>query len=199
MSITVAMKEPKTARGRKTLRKLLDAAREEFGAKGFHDASVAGITMQAGIAQGTFYIYYESKEDIFRDLVLDLGRQLRDHLNEKLADVQGRIAAERIGLASFISFVRDNNSLYRIVMESQFVDEAVYKQYFTDFATAYTANLKEAEQMGEIRKGGCEERAWAIMGISLFLGLRYGIWDRDIPVDQVVDRVMDMMENGLKP
>ena len=199
MSITVAMKEPKTARGRKTLRKLLDAAHEEFGAKGFHDASVAGITMQAGIAQGTFYIYYESKEDIFRDLVLDLGRQLRDHLNDQLAGVHNRLDAERIGLASFISFVRDNNSLYRIVMESQFVDEAVYKQYFSDFAAAYTVNLKEAEEKGEIRPGGCEERAWAIMGISLFLGLRYGIWDRDVPVDQVVDRVMDMMENGLKP
>lgn len=199
MAIAAVAKEPKTARGRKTLRKLLDAARDEFGTRGYHDASVAGITTRAGIAQGTFYIYFESKEEIFRDLVLDLGHQLREHLNEELSTVTGRIEAERMGLAAFIAFVRNNNSLYRIVMEAQFVDEAVYRQYFTDFADAYTENLERAAAAGEIRPGGCAERAWAIMGISIFLGLRFGIWDRETPINQVVDAVMDMLENGLRP
>ena len=47
-------KTPRTERGRKTMRKLLDAAAAEFGEKGFHDASITGITARAGAALGTF-------------------------------------------------------------------------------------------------------------------------------------------------
>ena len=45
-------KVPRTERGRRTLRKLLDAAAEEFGEKGFHEASVSSITRRAGVALG---------------------------------------------------------------------------------------------------------------------------------------------------
>ena len=48
-------KIPRSERGRETLRKLLDAATLEFGDKGFHEASVSGITRRAGTALGSFY------------------------------------------------------------------------------------------------------------------------------------------------
>ena len=48
-------KTPRTERGRRTLRKLLDAAAIEFGERGFHDASISDITRRAGTALGSFY------------------------------------------------------------------------------------------------------------------------------------------------
>src|SRR3546814_18075467 len=48
-------KTPRTARGQRTLRKLLDAAAVEFGEKGFHEASISSITRRAGVALGSFY------------------------------------------------------------------------------------------------------------------------------------------------
>ena len=65
----VAMSEaktPRTERGRKTLRKLLDASAIEFGEKGFHEASVSSITRRAGVALGSFYTYFDSKDALFR-------------------------------------------------------------------------------------------------------------------------------------
>ena len=46
-------KEPRTERGRKTLRKLIEAAAGEFGERGYHDAAITGITQRAGVALGT--------------------------------------------------------------------------------------------------------------------------------------------------
>jgi hypothetical protein len=46
---------PKTARGEKTLAKLLAAAKSEFGDRGFHQTSISDITQAAGVALGTFY------------------------------------------------------------------------------------------------------------------------------------------------
>ena len=64
-----ADREPRTARGRKTQRALLDAAAVEFGEKGFHEGSISGITRRAGVALGSFYTYFVSKDEIFRALV----------------------------------------------------------------------------------------------------------------------------------
>src|SRR3546814_14341597 len=56
-------KTPRTERGRRTLRKLLDAAAVEFGERGFHEASISAITRRAGTALGRFYTYFDSTEE----------------------------------------------------------------------------------------------------------------------------------------
>src|SRR3546814_10577911 len=90
-----ALPLPKTGRGEMTRRKILDAAQREIGRRGFAEASVATITAEAGVAQGTFYIYFRSKEEIMRELVLHMGRMLRHHLTEATAEARDRLDAER--------------------------------------------------------------------------------------------------------
>ncbi len=48
-------KTPRTERGRRTLRTILDAAAIEFGTRGFHDTSIVAITQRAGVALGRTY------------------------------------------------------------------------------------------------------------------------------------------------
>ena len=192
-------KTPKTARGRRTLRKILDAAELEFGARSFHEASVASITANAGVAQGTFYIYFDSKERLFGALVGDLGLRLRAYLHDAVDGADSRIEVERRGLRSFIEFVREHGNLYRIVMECQFVDPEAFRAYFMDFADAYQDGLDRAVADGEVRAGETEGWSWALMGISLFAGLRYGIWEPGRDVVPLVDSITDMIDRGLRP
>ena len=53
---------PATSRGQRTRNKLLDAAEQVFGEQGYEKASIVEITRTAGVAQGTFYVYFESKK-----------------------------------------------------------------------------------------------------------------------------------------
>jgi AcrR family transcriptional regulator len=192
-------KAPKTERGRRTLRKLLDAAALEFGERGFHDASIAGVTARAGASIGTFYVYFDSKEAIFRALVADMGRLTRAWIADRVKDAPDRLAAEGMGVAAFIEFARAHKDLYRIVMEAQFVAEDAYREYYTSFAAAYTRNLAEAAAKGEIRDGDHEERAWALLGMSVFLGLRYAVWSDDVIPAEIGAAAGDLIENGLAP
>lgn len=196
-----ALPLPKTGRGELTRRKILDAAQHEIGRRGFAEASIATITAEAGVAQGTFYIYFRSKEDVMRELVLHMGRMLRHHLTAATATARDRIEAERLGLRAFLDFVRKNPDLYKLVEESQFVDEKVYRQYYTDFAKSYRVALAAAEKRGEILPGkndkATEVRAWMLMGISVFLGQRYGLWDPKAPLDPIVDAASAMVATGL--
>src|SRR3546814_15067255 len=59
-------KTPRTERGRRTLRKLLDAAAVEFGERGPHEAAISAINRRAGTAPGSFYTYFDQTEEIFQ-------------------------------------------------------------------------------------------------------------------------------------
>ena len=188
---------PKTGRGEITRKKLLDAARREIGRRGFADTSVSSITAEAGVGQGTFYIYFRSKEDVLRELVLHMGRTLRRHLTERTAGARDRIDAERRGLRAFLEFIRRNPDHYRVVEVSQFVDVRAYRKYYTDFARAYRAALAAAEKRGEIRPGNGEVRAWSLMGLAVYLGQRFALMENKTPLDPIVDAAMDMIAHGL--
>lgn len=117
---------PVTARGEATRRKLLSAAEIEIGEKGFHVASVSSITTRADVGQGTFYLYFHSKDEIFLTLVRDIGRRLRKHMAQAIDGIDDRLAAERRALEAFFEFAQAHPGLYRIVQESQFVDDAIF-------------------------------------------------------------------------
>ena len=189
---------PKTHRGETTRRAILNAAEKVIGAAGYADASISQITRDAGVAQGTFYIYFNSKEGIFRELVRELGRRVRHVLSAATAEAQNRIEAERLGLKAFIGFVAEHPDIYRIVQEALFVDTAVYRAYFQDFAESYRHGLAAAAEAGEIRDGDADVRAWALMGIAKSLGERYAAWDDSRSIDDVVDAAHDLIVRGLQ-
>src|SRR6202008_4323705 len=101
-----ADKAPRTERGRRTVRKLLEAAAQEFGERGYHEAAITGITSRAGVALGTFYTYFESKEELFRALVRDMSRATRQHVAEAVRGAPDRLAAEGGGPSPFIGVRR---------------------------------------------------------------------------------------------
>ena len=95
---------PRTARGRATQRKLLDAAAIEFGEKGFHEASISSITRRAGTALGSFYTYFESKEVLFRALVRDMSAKVGAAAATSMARESEPMARERAALSGFLNF-----------------------------------------------------------------------------------------------
>ncbi|MCX7072651.1 MAG: TetR/AcrR family transcriptional regulator [Gammaproteobacteria bacterium] len=190
---------PVTARGEATRRKLLAAAEIEIGEKGFHVASVSSITTRADVGQGTFYLYFHSKDEIFLTLVRDIGSRLRKHMALAIEGIRDRVAAERRGLEAFFEFAHAHPGLYRIVQESQFVDEAVFREYYERLAESYAEDLAEATGRGELAPGNAVARAWSIMGIGHFIGMRWCLWQQQVPGPDVVDGVMDLIARGIAP
>jgi AcrR family transcriptional regulator len=194
-----ALPGPKTERGRRTLRRLLDAAGEEFGTRGYHETAISHITQRAGVGLGTFYVYFKSKEEVFRALVADMGVRTRHALADAVKDAPNRLEAERLGIRAYLEFVRTHKSLYRVVMEAQFVAPEAYSAYYRVFADAYRTQLDQAAARGEISQGDEEVRVWALMGASTFLGLKYGVWEDGADVAAVSEAAADLMINGLAP
>lgn len=177
---------------------MLQAAEVEFGEKGFHEAAISGITFRAGVALGTFYTYFESKEEIFTALVSFMSHRTRRWIAERVADAPDRLTAERKGLEAYIEFARRHKGIYRIIQEAEFVANEAYREHYTGFARAYEYNLRKAAESGGIREGDYETWSWAIMGIAVILGMRYAEWDETVPPSRIAETVADLIANGIK-
>jgi len=201
MTIEAAMpgKEPRTDRGRKTLRKLLDAATREFADHGFHDASISGITRRAGVALGTFYTYFDSKDAIFRALVSDMSAGVAQAAREALAPAMGALEIERVALHAFLAFAAEHKEIYRIIDEAEFVDPESYRAHYETIGTRIEERLRAGGRTGELAHDLGPTEAWAVMGMNVFLGLRYVIWarDGDPDFDDIARRANDLLANGL--
>lgn len=190
-------KQPRTARGERTRRALLAAAAIEFGEHGYHDGSISGITGRAGVALGSFYTYFDSKDAIFRALVADMSAQVRDHVAPVFADAPNAIAAEGAALKAFLDFARAHKEIYRIVDEAEFVDPASFRAHYETTAQRIHQRLSQATRDGTVRAGVGEVEAWAIMGMNVFLGLRYALWDDSADHDGVARAANLLLASGL--
>ena len=193
-------KAPRTERGRRTLRKLLDASAIEFGEKGFHEASVSSITRRAGVALGSFYTYFDSKDALFRALVADMSNNVRTSARAAIKPEMKALEIEHAALAAFLDFAREHKEIYRIIDEAEFVDPASYRDHYETIAQRIHERLQAGIAAGEFRDDLGEVEAWAVMGMNVFVGLRYAIWDAGDDgegAQDVAAKVNALLERGI--
>ena len=192
--------EPSTDKGRATRRALLDAAEEVFGELSYDRASIAEITRRAGVAQGTFYVYFPDKKAAFVELVHVLNHNLRRAISEAIAGLDSRFEIERVGFRTFFEYVVQHRPLYRIVRESEFVDAEAHRWHYMMIAESYIRGLEKAQGEGQIASHvSAETMAWVLMGIAELTGARYVQWEGRTPPDEVLDEVMTFISCALSP
>jgi AcrR family transcriptional regulator len=190
-------KTPRTDRGRATRRRLLDAAAKEFGERGFHEASISGITRRAGTALGSFYTYFDSKDAIFSALVKDMSRAVAEAAVAVIEPGTTGTVRERDVLLAFLEFAREHKEIYRIIDEAEFADPASYRAHYENAAMRIAARFDESVAAGTMTPGDNEVRAWAVMGMNVFLGLKFGVWGSDRSFSDVTDVAESLLRDGM--
>lgn len=194
---------PVTARGEATRRKILDTAEEVFGEMGYYEASISEITRRAGVAQGTYYIYFHSKREIFAELVEDIGERLRAEMRTAISGLTNRLEIERRGFRAFFAFVARHRRIYSIVQEAERVAPEAFYTYYRKIAQGYVRGLQEAMDTGKITRLDPEAVAYTLMGIGHFIAMRWLIWpsqdqasQEELP-EEVFESMMALIAHGL--
>lgn len=188
-----------TARGLKTRQNLIEAAEAVFGERGYEHASIAEITQRAGVAQGTFYIYFPDKLTLFVKLVDDLGDQLLETTRVAASGLTHRLEIERALFRAFLGFAAAHRSAYRVMRQAEFVDHAAFKRFYEKMAASYARGLRKGIEAGNLREVDTEFLAYSLMGILDFLGMRYVLWEPNADLDRLVDQAMQLLRHGLEP
>jgi AcrR family transcriptional regulator len=187
-------------RGVETRARLLEAAEQVFAELGYHDASIVKITEAAGVAMGTFYLYFSSKKDVFDELVRDLNRRVRHAMKEASSRGKTRLEAELLGFGAYFRFTAEHTALYRIIRQAEFVSPEMLRYHYDRLSAGYVEALREATRTGEAGAIDPEVTAYALMGMGELIGMRWILWNerRELP-EHVVRELGRIVRSVLEP
>ena len=121
---------PRSRKGARTRSRLLEAAKEIFEENGFLEARISDIAERAGLSHGSFYHYFESKEEIFREVAKEQENQLSSHcvvdsgLVDTSTDTTMRHRLEE-SVRRFLADYRDEAGIMGVIEQVSRYDEHV--------------------------------------------------------------------------
>lgn len=190
---------PATERGRATRQALLEAGEKLFGRVGYHETSVADLTREADVGHGTFYLYFEGKKELFRELIRHLSHELRSTIARAVEGLEDRFEVERVGFETFFRFALEHRDLYTVVHQAGAVDPELSRWYYRRLGEGYAEGLAEAARAGQIRDLDPEAVAYCLAGMGHMLGMRWVLWEGESPPQAWMDDFMSFLRHGLAP
>lgn len=155
-----------------TRERLLRAGKRLFGEKGFHEVNIHEITGAAGLAVGSFYKYFESKESFFGELISMAGREIRRFITANLSPGLNRLERELQGIYLFGVFLSLDRWCYNIVREGEFIAPERVRAYYAAFDKGYAKLGAEGMDPDEAAKPGFRETLVEfLLGISHYYGI----------------------------
>ena len=191
---------PKRKDGQKTFDHILMTAKKLFSKNGYQSTSINEIIEKSGIATGTFYLYFDDKFALYSYLLNQYRHSIRKAISEGIKDATTRYEKERLGIRAFLKFAWKDPLAYRIIWESMFVDQKLFKEYYVTFSRDYIRQLNQAVDTGELRSDiDLETLSYVLMGISNFVGLQVLFRETltEIDLDHLVDQVMKVLKDGM--
>ncbi len=190
-------------KARETRRLLLEAAAEVVGNDGYAEASIAKITQLAGVAQGTFYNYFDSRQDILDKLLPYMGREMLDHIAQSLPRGLAGPAREEARLRAFFDYLDQHPGFYRILYEAEVFAPKAHAEHFRVLVEGYRNALDRAVARGEIA-GFDEDELEAVIYVLLaarsYIAMRYARDEKGhagpVP-EHVIKAYMKVLTKGL--
>ncbi|NPB08016.1 MAG: TetR/AcrR family transcriptional regulator [Aquificae bacterium] len=136
-----------------TREKIVRAAREEFALRGYHGTQISHIVKRAGVARGTFYLYFKSKEELFKELLKSVVEDLRS-LIRPLDPTKEPVSQVKENLRRVLEYALENEELTRIILyracEPEFAQPL--QDFFTEVTQMVKGSLEKGIRMGLLRE-----------------------------------------------
>ncbi|GAB6066307.1 TetR/AcrR family transcriptional regulator [Aquifex pyrophilus] len=178
-----------------TREKLLRAAKKVFAERGFHNAQISHIIDEAGVARGTFYLYFKGKEEIFKEILNEVITELKKRI--KVIDLS-RDPVEQLkeNIINVIDYALQERELARIVLNKNCDPElfSVVDEFFEEVRKTVKSSLDKGVSLGIIREVNTEILSYALVG-TLKEVIRGLIGGREIPPEVVAEEIISI---GLK-
>ncbi|HEY2812069.1 MAG TPA: TetR/AcrR family transcriptional regulator [Acidimicrobiales bacterium] len=153
---------------------LLDAAEEVFGRKGFHETTLKEVAELAEFSVGSVYSFFESKDDLFRQIFVRRGEEFMPSIHKILDDESAEPVAQLHDLIDFeIGFFRTNRRFGRLYLRysnatMQSTDreiDVVMRERYEDAMRLQAALFERGQAAGVFRPGDPEVMARLFSGL----------------------------------
>lgn len=155
-----------------TRRALLSAAATVVGKHGYEGASIVKIAALAGVANGTFYNYFETRQDLLDQLLPAVGEKLHDHIRRRVDPESSGVERERQRIAASFEFFQQNRGFLRVLNEAEVYAPRAFRQHVKTFAADYEKGLRvqlNNGELGSFREDELKTIVYILMGARSYL------------------------------
>jgi AcrR family transcriptional regulator len=190
---------------------IMAAAKEVFARKGFHTTTIADIAKQAGLAYGSVYWYFESKDELFHALMAVEEQALRDRVKAALSALgeSADAAAEpfrgflHVSVSTTLEFFEADKATVKLLFRDAYAlgDRfekhlgGIYERFIDDIESFIVA----AQDRGEVVTAPPRMVAYTLGALVGQLAHRRLSTDDDVTAAQVTDFVVSLVLDGLRP
>ena len=153
----------------KTKRKIFETSMELFAKKGYDATSIEEITSVVGVAKGTLYYHFSSKEEIFNFLVEEGMKLLKNSIEIKTSKLENTLDKIKAIILIQIKVIVKYENLITIVLSQIWGKEQrnnTCKKYVFEYIQTIERILKEGIEKGDIKKLDPEVTASGIFGLT---------------------------------
>ena len=183
---------------------ILEHAAALFGKKGYHATSISNIVKSAGIARGTFYLYFKNKRAIFEELLDYLVVQIQERLIPVEMPSNGPSPREQIlnNIISILVLFAKNRALLSILLEGAVgLDKGFAKklaEFYEQIAFAIDSSLGRGQKMGLVRECNTRIAAMAVVGaLKEVLHDMLRSPEEKIDIDALASDILDVFLRGV--
>lgn len=199
---TKVVKLSRAQRNESTKRRIFEAATKVVGKYGYAEASVARITEEAGVAQGTFYNHFESRQELLDQLLPTIGLDMVDFIAERTGAGSDAATRELDRFRAFFDYLKQVPEFLRILNEAEFFAPAGYQKHFDNISTAFARILKRARNADQIEAYSDDEIEVIVhifMGARGYLSRRYSYSENKVTAvpDYVISAYEKLITRGL--
>jgi AcrR family transcriptional regulator len=145
--------------------RLLEAAKKVFSEKGFHNTQISHIIDEAGVARGTFYLHFKSKEEIFEELLQEVVEELKDRI--KVIELHSDPVEQVVeNFERVIEFALQEKELAKIVLQRNCDPQLsrITDEFFEGVIEFISASIRKGIDMGLLRECNPDLLARAVVG-----------------------------------
>lgn len=206
---TRARRRPATSEQQKSQRRdeIIAAAKKVFARNGFHDTTIADIAKEADLAYGSVYWYFDSKDDLFRQLIAVEEYGLRTHVAVALAKSGTQFgfaeAPFRASLRATFEFFDANPATAKLLfrdaysLDSRFDKQlgGIYERFIDDIEMLIAA----AQNRGDVLAAPPRLVAYMLTTLIGHMAHRRLSTDDGISASEAADLVVALVVKGLRP
>ena len=197
---------PKLRRNEKhivTKRRLIQAAIKVVGKYGYAGASVARITAEAGVAQGTFYLHFENRQALLDQLLPAVGEDVAATVRERTSSTLSPAETEVERCRAFFDVLKEVPEFFRILNEAEMFAPEAYAKHIDGIVAGYVRALKrgfDPDDPDGYTDEELEVIVHVLLGARACLGKRYAKpGDAETVPDYVMSAYSKLMRRGLFP
>lgn len=184
----------------KTKNAIFEAAIKVFSSNGYNGATMDDIALKAGVAKGTLYYHFKSKEEIFKYIVKEGMNKIRENVQESVDNEEDVISKLKVLCKVQLDLVYKNKDFFKVIM-SQLWGTELRQLELRDIVQKYImlieAYLKEAMEKGIIKKGNTSLMAYTFFG-GLCSTIVYEIINEDrVNIDEIIDNLTNYLLKGM--